>query len=151
MDWRAANGIHVGQTSGRRGAEREEGGGAKDIYVYPLCSEWRKILHTAPQVGLGQKPRPTNPQDWVEEELGTVVFYDERLKRRLFSLVREFYGNPQAPIPQACEGSAAKTKAVYRFFRNEKVCMDRVLCAHTEPGRSIMTRPRSNPLWTGCF
>lgn len=130
--YRAANWIHVGQTSGRRGAEREEGGGAKDIYVYPLCSEWRKILHTAPQVGLGQKPRPTNPQDWVEEELGTVVFYDERLKRRLFSLVREFYGNPQAPIPQACEGSAAKAKAFYRFFRNEKVCMDRVLCAHSE-------------------
>jgi hypothetical protein len=130
--YRAANWVRVGQTSGRRGAEREEDGGAKDIYLYPLCPEWRKILHTVPQVGLGQRPRPTDPQDWVEEELGTVAFYDERLKRRLFSLVREFYGDPQAPIPQACEGSAAKAKAVYRFFRNDKVCMDRVLCAHTE-------------------
>lgn len=55
--YRAANWVYVGKTSGRRGAEREKGGGAKDIYLYPLCSEWRKILHAVPQAELGKRPR----------------------------------------------------------------------------------------------
>jgi hypothetical protein len=131
VSYRAANWQHVGQTSGRRATNRQGGGGAKDIYVYPLCHDWRQILCTEPQIGLGQRGRPTEPADWVEEEFGTVELYDPRLKRRLFNLVRDFYSQPQAPIPQAC-GSHTKTTAAYRFFNNERVTMDKVLRAHTE-------------------
>jgi hypothetical protein len=129
--YRAANWIHVGQTSGRRGAQREAGGWAKEIFLYPLCDDWQQVLCTEPEMRLGEKPHDTDYGDWVEEEFATVELFDPRLKRRLFGMVRDFYGQPQASIPQAC-GSQAKTKAAYRFFDNKRVTMDRVLRAHTE-------------------
>jgi hypothetical protein len=129
--YRAANWIRVGKTSGRRAAQREEGGGPKEIFLYPLRPDWQRILCEEPAIRLGQRPRASDPVDWVEEELGTVELYDPRLKRRLFSLVRDFYGQSQAAIPQAC-GSHTKTIAAYRFFNNERVTMDKVLRAHTE-------------------
>ena len=129
--YRAANWKHAGQTSGRRGAQREEGGGAKEIFLYPLCDNWRQILCAQPEIRLREKPQAGEFADWVEEEFATVELYDPRLKRRLLGMVRDFYGQPQAPVPQAC-GSRTKTKAAYRFFKNERVTMDRVLRAHTE-------------------
>jgi hypothetical protein len=129
--YRSANWLYAGKTSGRRAAQRAGGGGAKDIYLYPLRADWRQILCAAPQVRLGQRARPADPSDWVEEELGTVEFYDPRLTRRLFSLVRDFSGQLEAPIPQACR-TEAKTKAAYRFFSNERVKMDTMLRAHAD-------------------
>lgn len=128
--YRAANWIHVGRTSGRRGTQREGERGPKEIFVYPLCNAWQQILCAEPEVRLSGKPAGEYV-DWVEDEFASVELYDPRLKRRLFDMVRDFYGQPQASIPQAC-GSRAKTKAAYRFFGNERVTMDRVLHAHTE-------------------
>lgn len=129
--YRAANWISAGKTSGRRAAERQDGTGAKEILLYPLRKDWRKILCAQPHIGLCEKPRADAPADWVEDEFSTVEFYDPRLSRRLFDMVRDFYDQPQAKIPQAC-GSYAKTKAAYRFFGNKRVSMDTVLKAHTE-------------------
>lgn len=129
--YRAANWVHVGQTTGRRSAERADGTGVKDIYLYPLGHNWRHTLCAVPVVRLGQRPPPVDAADWVEEEFGTVEFYDPRLKRRLLTVARDFYGQPQAAIPQAC-GSVAKTKAAYRFFYNKKITMQALLRAHVE-------------------
>jgi hypothetical protein len=129
VSYRAANWVHVGRSRGRFGARGEAC--AKEILVYPLCAQWRQRLCAEPKVALGQGQRPAQAADWVEEELGTVGLYDPRLRRRLFAVVRDFYGQPQAPIPQAC-GSRAKTKGAYRFFQNEKVTMEVVLKAHVE-------------------
>jgi len=129
--YRAANWIHVGKTSGRRANERDNGG-PKEIFLYPLRKNWQEILRTEPCIGPGQRTNSIDePADWVEEELGTVQFYDPRLNRRLFQLTRDFYAQPQAPITQAC-GSHAKAKAAYRFFENRRVSMDEVLSAHLE-------------------
>ena len=131
--YRAANWIHVGETSGRRGAQREEGGGRKEIFLYPLREgwQWQKVLCTEPQRRLGERARPTDAADWVEEEFSTAEFYDPRLRKRLFRVVRDFYTQPQAPIPQACP-SHASTKAAYRFFDNKRVSMEGVLSPHIE-------------------
>ena len=130
--YRGAGWKPVGRTSGRRGRQREEAGGPKEIFFYPLCQDWKETLCEEPRIELGQRPRPDCPADWVEEELGTVEFYDGRLTRRLFSMVRDFYSKPLAPIPQALSGSYAKTKAAYRFLGNERVSMDEILRAHVE-------------------
>jgi hypothetical protein len=127
----AANWIRVGQTSGRRAAQRKKSQGPKDIFVYPLRQDWRQVLCTEPRIGLGQRPRASEPADWVEDEFGTIEIYDPRLKKRLLTMVRDFYSQPQAPIPQAC-GSHAKTKAAYRFFSNKRINMDQMLRAHVE-------------------
>ena len=59
---------------------------------------------------LGATVRPEEPADWAEEEFGRVLLYDGRLKARLFVLARDFYGQPTALLPQACDGSEAKAQ-----------------------------------------
>ena len=127
--YRAANWVKVGKTSGRRAAQK--GGGAKDIFFYPLTQHWKQTLCQEPPIELKVRARGAEPIDWIEAELDTVEFYDPRLKRRLFKLVNDFYGQPQAPIPQSC-GSYANTIAAYRFFNNQRVSMDKLLRAHTQ-------------------
>lgn len=130
--YRAANWIHVGQTSGRRAAQRQQSGGPKEIFLYPLRSDWRSILQQAPARKLSQKGSARADSDWVEEEFATADFCDPRLTRRLVTVVRDFYAQPQSPITQACTGSPAKAKALYRFFRNPRISMKEVLHPHIE-------------------
>jgi len=122
--YRAANWICAGKTSGRRGS-------VKAIYLYGLCSQWREELCREREIPLGESFRISDSQDWAEDEFGSAKIYDPRLKRRLFNLARDFYREPQAPIPEAC-GSTAETKAAYRFFANKRVTMERVLRGHIE-------------------
>lgn len=132
--YRAANWIFVGKTSGRRELKKDgkRVNRPKDIYVYPLRSDWQSILCREPVLPIGSTPRPENPADWVEEEFGSVTFYDERLKHRLYILTRDFFAQPGALVPQACNGSVARTKGAYRFFENQRVDMQTLLKPHIE-------------------
>jgi hypothetical protein len=123
--YRAANWTYVGDTAGRRDGIK------KKIFLYPLCSKWREILCEQPPVRLGERSRPDEPASWAEEEFGTVRFYDNRLKQRLYTIAQDYYNRPQATITEAC-GSKARTMGAYRFFQNERVTMDVVLTPHTE-------------------
>jgi hypothetical protein len=123
--YRAANWRYVGDTAGRRD------GRPKQIFLYPLERRWRQVLCTEPPRRLAARPRPDAPAHWAEAEFGTVRWYDERLKHRLYTIAQDFYQNPQANIPEAC-GTKARTMGAYRFFHNPKVTLDVVLTAHTE-------------------
>ncbi len=123
--YKAANWEEIGKTAGRRD------GISKRIFIRPLCSDWREQLCSTPQVILGELPRPEEPNNWAEEEFGTVRFYDERLKQRLYLLAQNFFEKPQANIPEAC-GTKARIMAAYRFLNNEAVNMDVILTPHTE-------------------
>ena len=121
----AANWFCVGQTAGRRD------GNKKAIFLYPLCSRWQNTLQAEPQIRLGEARGLEKPSNWAEEELGRVRLYDNRLKQRLYRIAQDFYGSPQANIPEAC-GSKAGAMGAYRFFQNKRVTMDVILTAHTE-------------------
>jgi len=123
--YQAANWTEIGLTTGR------QDGVCKKIFVYPLDAKWREILRVEPPVRLGENPRSEAPAHWAEEEFSTVRLYDDRLKQRLYTVAQDFYGRPQANIPEAC-GSKPRTMGAYRFFQNKKVTMDVVLTAHTE-------------------
>ncbi|MCX5878593.1 MAG: IS4 family transposase [Deltaproteobacteria bacterium] len=123
--YKAANWLDVGQSAGRRD------GKPKRVFLHPLCPEWREILCSEPPIRLGDIPRPERPAHWAEEEFGTVRLYDNRLKQRLYKIAQDFYGQPQAGIPQAC-GCRARTMGAYRLFQNPKMTMDVVLNAHKE-------------------
>ena len=140
--YRAANWVKVGQTVARGTAfpNGKVAEGPKDIYLYPLKRKWREVLCAEPRVGLGSTPRPEVAADWTEEEFGTVPFFDERLKRRLFTLAADFFAQPGELIPQVSSGSVAKTKAAYRFFKNPNVDMQTLLRPHFE---STLERLRS--------
>jgi hypothetical protein len=134
--YKAANWTYVGQTAGRRD------GRVKDIFLRPLCPEWREKLCAEPPIQLGTVPRPDAPAHWAEEEFGTARLYDHRLKERLYQVAQDFYSSPQANIPEAC-GSKARTMGAYRLFQNKKVTMDVVLNAHSE---ATIERIKSHPV-----
>lgn len=123
--YKASNWQWAGKTSGRRD------GIAKDIFVYPLSNRWKEGLNRQSCRQLGDKPLVENPSDWAEMEFGSVGFYDNRLKERLYKIARDFYNKPEASIPEAC-GSEAGAIGAYRFFQNDKVSMDVLLEAHTQ-------------------
>jgi len=140
--YRAANWLWVGQTVARPTAypNGKVADGPKDIYLHPLKRNWKQVLCAEPSVALCSTPRPEAPADWAEEEFGTVQFFDERLKQRLFTLAADFFAQPGELVPQASNGSAAKTKAAYRFFKNSNVDMQTLLRPHIE---STIQRLRS--------
>jgi hypothetical protein len=143
--YRAANWRRVGQTVARPTAypNGKVAAGRKDIYLYPLSDHWKEVLCEEPEVALGSTPPAEAPADWTQEEFGRALFFDARLKQRLFTLAADFFAQPGELIPQASHGSAAKTKAAYRFFQNPQVDMPKLLRPHIE---STLERLRSHPV-----
>ncbi len=131
--YRAANWLYVGKTAARSTAytNGKVADGAKDIYVYPISADWQRVLCAAPDVALCSAERPS-PADWTEEEFGSVQFFDERLKQRLYLLASDFFAQPGELVPQVCNGTQAKIKAAYRFFKNRNVDMQTLLRPHIE-------------------
>ena len=132
--YRAANWEWVGQTAGRNRpySNAKRSTGRKEIFMYPLRADWRKLLRSEPEDRLVVRTPFAEAGDWVEEEFAGARIYDERLRRRLYTLTRDFFGKPGVLIPQACNGSMAKTKAAYRFFDNERVGIEPLLRGHVE-------------------
>jgi hypothetical protein len=132
--YRAANWEWVGQTAGRDDgySNGKRSTGKKEIYVYPLRRDWRNVLCYEPEDRLLLRTPMGEAGDWVEEEFAGARLYDERLRRRLYTLARDLFGQPGVLIPQACSGSVAKTKAAYRFFDNKRVGMEPLLRGHVE-------------------
>ena len=134
----AANWKLVGVTQGRGRQDRDRTAGLtkKLVLLYPLEQNFKEILGAVPlQPRLAPLPIPppeptvAEPQDWAEEEFGACDLGDQRLRKRLLEVGRDFFARPMMNLPQAC-GSRAKTKAVYRFFDHAKVTMHTVLQGH---------------------
>lgn len=123
--YKAANWTLVGHSSGRRD------GVAKDIFFYPLCSNWKEQLCREPAVNFAVPTNQEDSQSWAHKEFGSCRFVDDRLKTRLYKIADDFFNRPLANIPEAC-GSYAATKGSYRFFSNKKVTMDVLLTPHVE-------------------
>lgn len=68
-------------------------------------------------------------QAWVEKELESAEFGDERLDARYQLVMDELSKKPSASIPTAC-GSWGETAAAYRFFDNGRVNERKVLMPH---------------------
>jgi hypothetical protein len=132
--YQAANWERLGQTAARPTAHAngKVSQGAKDVYVYPLRSDWRAVLCAAPQRELARRPGQIGAADWAEEEFGRVRLSDTRLRTRLCTVARDMCDHMGAPIPAACGGDAVKTQGAYRFMANEQVDMGTIVQPHTE-------------------
>ena len=132
--YRAANWVPVGQTAGRDDGygNGTVSTGKKDIYVYPLRRDWQRILCREPDDPLALRRPLGDASDWAAEEFAGARLYDERLRQRLYTRGRDFFAQPGALVPQACNGSEAKSKAAYRFFANTGVEMRALLRGHVE-------------------
>ncbi len=130
--YRAGNWIKVGETKGRGRQDQanQQALPVKTVWLYRLDPDAQSRLCQCDRVPEESKPLPRPPAaDWAEEEFGAVSLGDQRLNRRLITLARDFYANPQAQIPEACQ-SRAKTKAAYRFFEHANTVMNDLLEPH---------------------
>src|SRR5262245_3309671 len=66
---------------------------------------------------------------WAHHELRRVHFGDQRLDKRLPTLVAALAEHPTATVPEAT-GDWASTKAAYRFWDNDRVCPSAIRDAH---------------------
>ncbi|MFH1113813.1 MAG: IS4 family transposase [Pseudomonadota bacterium] len=137
--YRAANWLHIGCTAGRGRMDRNRSNNVpvKDIYVFPLVRNARKLLcdgsddaESLQAVKKASKKRvQTEDRIWAADEFGNAELGDFRLTKRLVSLAQDMYARPQANIPQACQ-NRAKAKAAYRFLEHGKVTMEKILQPH---------------------
>jgi Domain of unknown function (DUF4338)/Transposase Tn5 dimerisation domain/Transposase DNA-binding len=129
--YRAANWIDLGLTQGRGRQDRARRAqvARKQVFVYALQRNWRRLL-TAPLElpPLMASARTQPPADWAEEEFGRCRL-TERLTRRLMTIARDFWARPMANIPEACE-STTKAQAAYRFLANDDVLFGTLLQPH---------------------
>jgi hypothetical protein len=121
--------------------DRAYGAPVKDVYVYPLQREARKVLRVEPQPKpiRGRLREAGGVQDWAEEELGEAEIGDRRLSKRLVTMAQAFYARPQANIPQACQ-TRAETKAAYRFMDHPETSLEKILEPHYEATVARMRR-----------
>ncbi|VEN73051.1 conserved hypothetical protein [Candidatus Desulfarcum epimagneticum] len=142
--YRAANWTLIGKTAGRRGryANGKKCGSPKDIYVYPLQKNFRRVLTRETERPLFAEEREEFYEKWHEEEFGAAEFYDPRLQKRLETLASDMGRRPGRPVSEACGGDMSKIKAAQRFFSHKEVEMRRVLRAHAEASAArIQKRP----------
>jgi hypothetical protein len=146
--YRASNWIELAEPTagrGRNDAQHKADKTAKRIFLYPLIPKARPVLQQLPQKLRLVRAQPkaallTEPEDWAEEEFNQAQLGDERLRKRLLVLARDFYARPQSNVPQSCGGNRAKTKAAYRFFDHPQVKMDAVLQSHYQATAARMAK-----------
>ncbi len=144
VSYRAANWIGVGETKGRgrQDAANKCAVAVKDIFVYPLRPDAQAILCEGPGPVAIEAPKVRRePVDWADEEFGDCDLGDVRRVKRLLTMARDFYAQPQANIPQAC-GSRAKTKAAYRFLDDRYHTMKKLLASHYEATVNRMAKEK---------
>lgn len=67
----------------------------------------------------------------AENEVGAAKLGDQRLTKRLVNIVDDLAKNSETSLPNAC-GSWSRTKAIYRFFDNNKVDPSEIRHAHRQ-------------------
>lgn len=85
---------------------------------------------------MGRMPSASNLQhlfdrQWAQKELGGTTLPDERLRKRLFTLMNDLASAPAASIPKACV-SWDKTKAAYRFLAQAALTAEQLLAGHRQ-------------------
>lgn len=118
--YKASNWEYLGETQGRGRNDRYHQNKLSRKYVFAYELE-EGILDA------GREER--EEQDWVEEEFQDVRLPNRAKKKRVMSIVRDFFARPASSIPMACD-TGAKLKGAYRFFGDERVNPADILHSH---------------------
>jgi hypothetical protein len=73
-------------------------------------------------------------QSWLDRELATCDFADQRLGRRFRTILEQIGSGVGKTIPLACQ-DWANTKAAYRFFSNDRISEREILGGHLQSTR----------------
>jgi len=135
--YRASNWLRIGKTQGRGRQDRlkEKAESIKDIYVYPLATDFRKRIGLPKSRGLGALDIGSciDGQDWAEYEFGGAPLGDIRLSRRLVEIGAGKAEKPGVSYASVVGGNWAKTKAFYRLIEapnDSAINMTNILLPH---------------------
>jgi hypothetical protein len=126
--YRGAGWQRVGASSGRTRNDRQRATAAavRDIYLLPLCSDYRQRLCREP---IRRKPSATRGS-WAHRELQGAELGDPRRLARLERVLEAFYARPNASVPQACGPSWAAIKGAYRLLSHQSLSIADILAPH---------------------
>ena len=137
--YKAANWILVGKTRGRGRQDRfsQSALSEKEIYVYPIDSDFRKRMGLLPGAGLGSLGPGDGLEagDWAEHEFGGAPLGDVRLSRRLVRVAAAKAEVPDRAFSGVAKGDWAAVKAYYRMIDHpdeSAVTMPTILAPHRE-------------------
>ena len=120
--FQAANWQRIGRTKGRgrndRGRRASES--RKDIYVYPLVSDFRRRMGVPAERGEYLRPlsleEGLGTSEWARQEFGTVELGDKRLRERLIQIAQDRSRKPDGSYLEAASGDRAAVKGYYYFI-----------------------------------
>ncbi|MGH7429505.1 MAG: IS4 family transposase, partial [Candidatus Methylomirabilaceae bacterium] len=138
--FQAANWERVGQTKGRGRNDRKRRSpeSVKDVYVYPLVSDFRCRMGVSPEGGAYLRPRSLEKglgaAEWAEQEFGTVELGDKRLRDRLIKIVEDRSKRPDASYLEAACGNRSAAKGYYYFVDNprDRITPEAMMATHRE-------------------
>ena len=136
--YKATNWMRVGKTQGRgrHDSSHKNAETSKDIYLYPLRHNFRRLMGVAKGAGKG----PLHPgtgiggKGWGLQEFGAAQLGDKRLTNRLCSIAQVLSDNPGETITTASGGDRVVTQGFYRFIDhpNEALSMDVINAPHRD-------------------
>ncbi len=137
--YRAANWVRVGCTKGRgrQDRDRKMAVPVKDIYLYPLDTDFRAKLGLPPDSG------PTalvitdglSEDTWAEKEFGNAPLGDKRLSNRLVACAGAKAKIPDRSFTGVAKGDWPAVKGYYRMIDHPDeiaVTMENILKPHRE-------------------
>lgn len=134
----AANWERIGETKGRgrNDMAHEADAGIKDVFVYPLLSDFRDKIGVPPSAGRYLHQRKIHDgleeDQWAVQEFGEVELGDKRLRDRLIKIVDDRSRRPGTSYLDACGGDLAAIKGYYRLIdhADDIVDPDSILSTH---------------------
>ena len=134
----AANWERIGETKGRgrNDLTHEANAGVKEIFVYPLATDFRERMGVPSSAGRYLRPREIHDgleeDQWVVQEFGEVDLGDKRLRDRLIKIVDDRSRRPGTSYLDACGGDRAAIKGYYRLIDHagDQVDPDTILSTH---------------------
>ncbi len=137
--YKATNWSWIGRTKGigRQGLLSPKEETIKDIYVFPLTTDFRNKMGLSEESGLGafDVHSSINGENWAENEFGNAPLGDLRLSKRLVEIGRKQALNPGCSYSGAVEGNWPEVKGYYRFIdRPDELgaTMEDILLPHRE-------------------
>lgn len=137
--FRAANWIPVGRTKGRGRQDRFRtlNLGSKEIYLYPIEKDFRRLMGLSSDVGAGALTLVDGQEteQWAKNEFGGAPLGDARLSRRLVQVAAEKAEVPGHAYSGVVQGDWPRVKAYYRMIDQPDeaaVSMENILKPHRE-------------------
>ena len=135
--YQAANWIYVGSSKcrGRNDTAHEYAETMKDVYLYVLEKDFRKIGNLPPPpIAFPPLAMDMGLQSemWAEQEFGNINLGDKRLSERLVAIAKNKERSPLLSYANSASGDTKEITAFYKFLcnTNEEINSEAILSKH---------------------